>query len=79
MGYDVSAHSKGELYVELLPLLTSQRAELLDDPHLVTQLLSLERRTGTSGKDAIDHPRGSLDDLANAVARGAGAGESWRG
>jgi hypothetical protein len=68
IGYDVSTQSKSELYVELLPLLTSQRAELLDDSRLVSQLLSLERRTGTSGKDAIDHPRGSLDDMANAVA-----------
>jgi hypothetical protein len=39
-----------------------------DDSRLVSQLLSLERRTGASGKDAIDHPRGLLDDLANAVA-----------
>jgi hypothetical protein len=68
VGYRVSEQTKSDLYVELLPLLTSQRAELLDESRLVSQLLSLERRTGTSGKDAIDHPRGSLDDMANAVA-----------
>jgi len=28
----------------------------------------LERRTGRSGRDLIDHPPGGHDDLANAVA-----------
>jgi hypothetical protein len=40
---------------------------LLDNDRLQRQLLSLERRT-RAGRDAIDHPRGAHDDLANAVA-----------
>jgi hypothetical protein len=66
--YVVSPWTRSDLYVELLPLLTSRRARLLDQPRLVNQLLSLERRTGTSGRDAITHPRGAHDDLANACA-----------
>jgi hypothetical protein len=41
---------------------------LLDDARLIAQLLSLERRTGGSGKDTITHPRGTHDDVANAAA-----------
>jgi hypothetical protein len=66
--YTVSDRTKSDLFVEMLPLLTSGRAHLLDDTRLVAQLLSLERRTGGSGKDAITHPRGGHDDLANAAA-----------
>jgi hypothetical protein len=42
----------------------------LDHQKLVTQLVSLERRTARGGKDSIDHPRGDgwHDDIANAVA-----------
>jgi hypothetical protein len=50
------------------PLLTSRRARLLDPPRLTTQLLSLERRTGASGKDSITHPRNGRDDVVNAAA-----------
>ena len=42
--------------------------KLLDDAELITQLLALERKTTGNGREAIDHPRGQLDDLANAVA-----------
>jgi hypothetical protein len=66
--YTVSKLTRSDLFVELLPLLTSQRARLLDDRRLVAQLLSLERRTGGSGKDMITHPRDRHDDVANAVA-----------
>jgi hypothetical protein len=46
----------------------SQRIELLDNPRLISQLTSLERRTARSGKDSIDHPPGGHDDLINALA-----------
>jgi hypothetical protein len=61
---------KGELYRELLPALNSRRVALLDHPKLLAQLVSLERRVGRAGKDAIDHPPGpnSHDDVANSVA-----------
>jgi hypothetical protein len=60
--------SRSELYLELLPILNSGGLELLDDGRLVGQLAGLERRTGRSGKDAIDHRPGAKDDVANATA-----------
>jgi hypothetical protein len=68
VSYAVSHWTKSDLYVELLPLLTSRRARLLDLPRVMAQLVSLERRTGTSGRDAITHPRDGHDDLSNAAA-----------
>ncbi len=63
--------TRGELYLHLLPLFTTDRIEIPDDPRLRAELLGLERRTGRSGKDAVDHCPGRHDDLANAVARAA--------
>jgi hypothetical protein len=34
---------------------------------VVGQLCGLERRTGRSGKDSVDHRPGARDDVANAV------------
>lgn len=59
---------KSQIYAEFLPVLTTRSIELLDDETLVNQLCGLERRTRSGGRDIIDHPRGSHDDLANAVA-----------
>ena len=66
-----SAEPKSSLYTNLLPLLNSNRIELLDHPRLVTQLCGLERRTARGGRDSIDHAPGGHDDLANAVAGAA--------
>jgi hypothetical protein len=66
--YDVSEKPKSALYGELLPLLNSGRAELLDNQRMVSQLGSLERRTARGGRDSIDHAPGGHDDVANAVA-----------
>lgn len=60
--------NRSELYLHLLPLFTADRLEIPDDPRLLTELIGLERRTGRSGKDAVDHCPGRHDDLANAVA-----------
>jgi hypothetical protein len=60
--------NKSELYIDLLSRLSSGEIELVDDPTLVSQLCSLERRTRSGGRDIVDHPRGQHDDLANAVA-----------
>jgi hypothetical protein len=68
VGYEPAEQAKSDLYRDLLPILNSGRAELLDHPHLVGQLCSLERRTARSGKDSIDHAPGAHDDVANAVA-----------
>jgi hypothetical protein len=66
--YEVADTPCSDLYRDLLPLITSQQVALLDHPRLVTQLCSLERRTGRGGRDQIDHPPGAHDDLANAAA-----------
>lgn len=59
---------KSDIYKTLIPLLTSGSVEVLDVPALRHQLLSLERRTGRSGREIIDHPPRRHDDLANSVA-----------
>ena len=43
-------------------------AAVPDHPRLTAQLLGLERRTGRSGRDIIDHQPGGHDDLINAAA-----------
>jgi hypothetical protein len=59
---------KSDLYRDLLPILNAHRAELLDLPRLAAQLCGLERRTTRGGRDSVDHPPGTHDDVANAVA-----------
>jgi len=66
--YEPAAKPKSGLYRELLPLLNSRKAQLLDDKRLLAQLHSLERRTARGGRDSIDHGPGGHDDIANAVA-----------
>jgi hypothetical protein len=68
IGYQASEFSKSEIYGEVLPLFTAQLVELPDVPLLENQLRQLERRPRAAGRDAIDHPRGGHDDLANACA-----------
>jgi hypothetical protein len=66
--YVCAEKTKSDLYRDVLPLLNSGRAELLDEKRLLQQLLGLERRTARGGKDSIDHAPRSHDDVANAVA-----------
>ena len=68
VNYEVADKSKSELYVALLPSVNSRAVDLLDDDRLVNQLVCLERRTARGGRDSVDHPRGTHDDLANAAA-----------
>jgi hypothetical protein len=69
ISYEPADRSKSELYVGLLPLINSGQCELLDNERLIDQLVSLERRTTRgSGRDSIDHPPNSHDDIANACA-----------
>ena len=63
-----AAKPKSSLYVDALALINSRRIALLDHPRLISQLTALERRTGRGVRDSIDHPPGSHDDVANAVA-----------
>lgn len=66
--FDHSERDRSAIYREALPLLNAGRAELLDHARLLAQLGALERRTGRSGRDTIDHAPGGHDDLANAAA-----------
>lgn len=66
--YQRSKLVRTDLYKSLLPLLTSGRIELPDSSKLVQQLSNLERRTGRTGRDSIDHAPGQHDDVANAAA-----------
>jgi hypothetical protein len=68
IAYQTCDKAKSELYLELLPLINSSRARLLDDKRLRAQLVGLERRTSRAGRDTIDHPPGGHDDLVNAAA-----------
>jgi hypothetical protein len=66
--YRCSEKAKSDLYQGLLPLINSGRCELLDQPRLIGQLCSLERRTARGGRDSIDHPPNAHDDIANCAA-----------
>jgi hypothetical protein len=65
--YVPSERSRSEIYLDALPMLMAGTCMLLDDGRLVSQIAQLERRTSRSGRDSIDHQRGSSDDLANAA------------
>lgn len=66
--YSSSADPKARIYERLLPLLNSGRVRLLDHARLKAQLLGLERRTTSSGRDSIDHAPGGHDDVVNAAS-----------
>src|SRR6516225_8942845 len=66
--YEPAQKPKSDLYRDLLPAINSRKLDLLDDARLLTQLVSLERRTARGGRDSIDHPPNTHDDLANAIA-----------
>ena len=63
--------NRSEAYLAFVPLVSSGRVDLVDNPRLVNQFAALERRTGLNGKDSVDHKRGQHEDLANAVALAA--------
>lgn len=66
--YQPSELTKSDLYRDVLPIINSGSAELLDVPRLTAQFVGLERRVARGGKDSIDHSPGGHDDLANAAA-----------
>jgi hypothetical protein len=57
MAYRHSEKSKSDIYNELIPLVNSGGAQLLDNERLLVQLANLERKTSRGGKLSIDHPR----------------------
>ncbi len=66
--YQRSTSVRSDIYLTLLPMLNSRRIELLDHTRLTGQLCALERFTGRSGKDSINHAPGAHDDVINAAA-----------
>lgn len=76
VAYDRSTDSASDLYLQSVPLFSTGKIQAPDHPVLRRELIALERRTRTSGKDLITHPPGGHDDLANA-ATGA-AVLAWR-
>jgi hypothetical protein len=59
---------KSRLYLHALPQLTSGRVRLPDVPEIVTEFCSLERRTGSEGRDKVDARGGKPEDVANAIS-----------
>lgn len=72
LSYRISEASRSEIYLETGPLLAQGRIRLVDSPRLAAQLRQLERRTSRSGRDAVNHPPGGHDDVANS-----GLGALW--
>jgi hypothetical protein len=66
--YRHSEQDRSAIYTDCLPLFNSGRARLIDNKRLVAQFAALERRTGSTGRDRIDHGPGGHDDLCNAAA-----------
>lgn len=66
--YQHSERDRSALYLDLLPMLSSGRVRLIDNPRLVSQFSGLERRTFSNGRDRVDHAPGGSDDLCNAAA-----------
>jgi hypothetical protein len=66
--YDPTEYVKSDLYHDLLPLLNTKGIVLPRNERLIAQIVGLERRVGSSGRDTITHPPGGHDDIPNAVA-----------
>jgi hypothetical protein len=58
-------------YLELEPLFAQGRIDLLDQPTLVRELKTLERRALPGGRTVVDHARGLHDDHSNSLALAA--------
>jgi hypothetical protein len=59
---------KSSAYAECGPLFAQGVVALLDHPQMIRELKLLERRPQAGGKVRVDHPSGSHDDYANALA-----------
>lgn len=66
--YLLAENTRSDLYRDMLPVLNSGKADLLESATLLTQIVGLERRVARGGRESIDHPPNGHDDLANAVA-----------
>ena len=70
VSYVRSLRNRSEIYLEFMPLVNSRQCLLLDDRPTLSQLLGLERRCTSGGRDKIDHGKSkhSHDDLINVAA-----------
>jgi hypothetical protein len=66
--YEDAEQNKSQLYLEMLPRINAKTIRLLDHPRAINQICLLERRTSRGGRDSIDHPPNTHDDVANAIA-----------
>lgn len=65
--YTHSDKSKSEIFLECEPHFAQGTIQLLNHKRLLSELRQLERKTGASGRDRIDHPPSGHDDYANAA------------
>lgn len=68
MPYIRSELPKSGLYLEMVPQFARGNVSIPNHPTLIREVRLLERRTGRSGKDSVDHPQSGSDDYVNAVA-----------
>jgi hypothetical protein len=66
--YDPTDYNKSDLHHDLLPLLNIRAIVLPRHDRLITQIVGVERRVGSSGRASISHLPGGHDDVANVVA-----------
>jgi len=69
--YNASELDKSEIYLNAQPLFTMNKVKLPKNERLKTQLLTLERKPRSGGKDSVNHPKGMHDDLANSACGAA--------
>ena len=86
VAYRETEKPKSDFYLEVEPLFSTGRIEILDNATLLRELRLLEKKTRAGGKVLVDHPSAQHDDHANALAiaaalslNGAGVGEFWVG
>lgn len=70
-GVDFTGSSKAEIYGSLQTLVNTERIRLLDEPEMVKELKSLEKRMLPGGGVQISAPLGMHDDLATVTALAA--------
>ncbi len=69
--YVPSKLNKSEIYLNAQPLFSASKITLPDNERLKTQLITLERRPRSGGKDLVDHPKKMSDDIANSACGAA--------
>jgi hypothetical protein len=67
VAYERIELTKSAIYLETVAIFARGQARLPDHRLLLRELRLLQRRTGRSGRDVVDHVRGEHDDYAAAV------------